>query len=257
MKRVIIALLCVTCTMLKPDYYKTLSVPKDATTQEIEKAYNHILLRILELQGPQTKEAIRQARKKALQEPTKELDLVELESAYSTLATPELRENYDAQLAAAQSLQSAEPNPEPFETSFKAGRPIVDWNFELRNRDNDELLVTVMQDEVELLNQYIMPGKKRLAFLEKWVPVFRLRSLDFSKNIQLILENPKKNKTYRYKFIVNKETDDPTEKRAYETVFVSFENEQVRPQKGTKGFTQSGLNMRKNIEKNYIIKTVK
>lgn len=140
-------------------------------------------------------------------------------------------------------LQAAESEKLwPTETSFswsgseKFPDPIV----EIRNREKYELKVTVIQDNQQ--QTFTIPANKS-SFFESKVPVVRVRNLNPNKEIRIdIVYDETKQRDPEFVKMYFKNYTIPAGKKA----FISWENDALRPQRGSGGKTQSGISLKKN-----------
>lgn len=148
------------------------------------------------------------------------------------------------------------------ERNFKATKLPggVRWNFELRNRTADALWVQVRYaDENVPVIRSILPAAKpylerHLIKSEQAIPVIRAADLDLQKPVIITIETARHviGKSDKIRIAPGKSWRIEPSQRLFDTVFLSFEKGELRPQKGSFGKTQSGLSIEKNIKVRFI-----
>lgn len=107
-------------------------------------------------------------------------------------------------------------------------------SFEIRNRDKYPITVIVTNDGIQ--KKYEL-GANTGSFFESKIPVLRIRGLNLSVETRLeIVFNAEKEESYLSDFRFKNYTFQPGKK-----MFVSWEHQNLRPQKGSFGKTQSGI----------------
>lgn len=213
-KIIMLSLLALTFESSPTNYYQILGVNKDAGNKEIEKAYKAMIL-----------------------QPLKQNELKEIDRAYETLKDRSLRKEYDEHLIAMEALEKFDNfnKATDISTAFTAPEPKTAWTFELRNRERKPIFLTVTNGQgKDLVNNYKIAARSGIT--EKSIPVIRLKNINLSQPVQIIVK------------------DQTNEKHAYrvtktnKTIFVTWEDGQLRVQSGKNGKTQSGLSLSSNIQ---------
>lgn len=114
---------------------------------------------------------------------------------------------------------------------------------EIRNRDNYPLTITVINDGHE--EKYELAANTG-SFFESKVPVLRLNGLNLNKEVRVDIEfNSSKNPLQENRKFHNYHINPTNDPALSKTIFVSWENEGLRPQKGSLGQTQSKIPLKK------------
>lgn len=122
------------------------------------------------------------------------------------------------------------------ETTFKwsGSEKLPKPSLEIRNRDKYPLQVTVENDNKK--QEFVIPANNS-KFFERDIPVVRLGNLDLMHSkTKIFIVFEKDGKRFEHIYFI------PRQK----TIFVSWENGNLRAQKGVRGMSQSGLSIGAN-----------
>lgn len=134
------------------------------------------------------------------------------------------------------------------ETSAQASAG-TNWNFELKNNTRYPIKVSLTNNNGPIglseskQNEFELEGKKSsLPFLSDPVPLVRLSSVPTHLVTTITIRNQQGQLLGQF------ELDFPTSK----SFFLVWEGDSLRPQKGSDGYTTSGLSLASNIDQKHI-----